>query len=296
MDYTEALRINPNYAVAYHNRGLAYANRGDLDRAVADWEAALKIEPDNAFVRNSIQRACEQRRDILIDAFLEKNPDLVDLSAEEWPEEAIKLLQDILNEYSIFPKIEDDAKSFLNRGNANAFKRNFDQAIADYSAALRIDPSLTVAYGNRGNVYADKGDYGQAIADFNAVLRLNPNDAQAYYNRGTTYSDKGDYELAIKDFTTALRINPNSASAYLNRGNAYVKKGDTDQAIDDYNSALRIEPNAADIYFSRAFAYFRKENYGQAIVDIEAAIHLDPSNQQYREALQAVQNAKTGGK
>ena len=44
-DYTEAIRLKPDYAWAYHNRGMACRNKGDYARARADWEKVLRIGP-----------------------------------------------------------------------------------------------------------------------------------------------------------------------------------------------------------------------------------------------------------
>ena len=47
-DYTRALELNPNYARAYHNRGLAYDQLGEIDRAIADYSKALELNPSYA--------------------------------------------------------------------------------------------------------------------------------------------------------------------------------------------------------------------------------------------------------
>jgi tetratricopeptide (TPR) repeat protein len=60
-DYTAALRIDPNYAVAYYDRGLAYRAKGDYDRAIADYEAVLRINPNYSLARNSLERARKAR-------------------------------------------------------------------------------------------------------------------------------------------------------------------------------------------------------------------------------------------
>jgi cytochrome c-type biogenesis protein CcmH/NrfG len=56
------LRLNPNHADAKNNleanllnRGLEYAKKGDLDRAIADWEAVLRLDPNNAGARQAIE-------------------------------------------------------------------------------------------------------------------------------------------------------------------------------------------------------------------------------------------------
>jgi Tetratricopeptide repeat len=86
-----------------------------------------------------------------------------------------------------------------------------DRAIADYSAAIRIDPNYVAAFVDRRIAYRAKGDLDRAIADDNQAIRLNPNDAFAYapaapcqHRRGTAYQAKGDLERATP---TASGIN-----------------------------------------------------------------------------------------
>ena len=43
IEYTEAIRRNPNYVEAYNNRGVVYTINGDYDRAIADWEIVLQF-------------------------------------------------------------------------------------------------------------------------------------------------------------------------------------------------------------------------------------------------------------
>ena len=45
---TEAIRLKPDFAPAYYNRGLAYSRKGDLDKAIADYTEAIRLEPDLA--------------------------------------------------------------------------------------------------------------------------------------------------------------------------------------------------------------------------------------------------------
>ena len=47
-DLTEALRINPNYARAYNIRGVIYRNRNDVNRALADYTEAIRADPKYA--------------------------------------------------------------------------------------------------------------------------------------------------------------------------------------------------------------------------------------------------------
>jgi len=93
----------------------------------------------------------------------------------------------------------------------------YEQAIADYSMAIALDPNYAGAYINRGIAYRKKDDYEQAIADYSRAIELDPNDAEAYYARGYVYDEKGDYEQAIADYSRAIELDPNIAEAYNNR-------------------------------------------------------------------------------
>ena len=53
-------------------------------------------------------------------------------------------------------------------------KGDLDQAIADYTQAIALDPKYAVAYNNRGIAYCDKGDLDQAIADYTQAIALDP--------------------------------------------------------------------------------------------------------------------------
>jgi len=52
-----------------------------------------------------------------------------------------------------------------------------------------------------------RGDNDRAIADFDAALKLDPKDAVAFNNRGFAYRHKGDADRAIADFGEAIRLN-----------------------------------------------------------------------------------------
>ena len=63
-----------------------------------------------------------------------------------------------------------------------ARKDMIDRAIDDYSDVLRLDPQLADIFNARGELWRKKGDRPKALADFGAALRLNPNHPQAKAN------------------------------------------------------------------------------------------------------------------
>ena len=74
-------------------------------------------------------------------------------------------------------------------------------------ATLTLTPTLTLTL-----------TLTQAIADYSAALRVEPRNAYAFYNRGITYDRMGDYASAVDDFTCAIGIDDSNADFFHNRG------------------------------------------------------------------------------
>lgn len=135
------------------------------------------------------------------------------------------------------------AQMHYSRGIEWAAKGAHDRAIADYDAAIGLDPKYSDAIYNRGHAWALKGDPDRAIADYDAVLRLNPKDPAAHAARATELMVKGDFSRAVTGYDTALALNPKAAGALLGRGRARFYSGDYQNAAADLERAFRAEPN-----------------------------------------------------
>lgn len=94
---------------------------------------------------------------------------------------------------------------------------------------------------NRGSSFDDDRDFGRAIADFTAAIALNPKDASAFLLRGNSHDANGDLDKALADYNSAIGLDPHDASGYFNRATVYQAKGDMDRAIADYQKALEID-------------------------------------------------------
>ena len=60
-DYTEAIRLKPEVAEAYYDRGVAYANKGDYAKAIADSTEAIRLDPKYAWAYCNRGVAYEKR-------------------------------------------------------------------------------------------------------------------------------------------------------------------------------------------------------------------------------------------
>ena len=97
----------------------------------------------------------------------------------------------------------------------------FEEAIAEYDEAIRLNPQNGQAYDNRGGSYFILGQHQRAIADYDEAIRLDPQNPNAYNNRGAVYFDLGQHQPAIQYYDEAIRLDPQLADAYYNRGLVY---------------------------------------------------------------------------
>jgi tetratricopeptide (TPR) repeat protein len=86
-----------------------------------------------------------------------------------------------------------------------------EEAIADYTRAIALDPNLEDAYNNRGICLFDLGKYDDAVADCNKAIELDPNYVNPYFVRGQALDELGKYADAIKDYNQVLKLDPNNA-------------------------------------------------------------------------------------
>ena len=155
-----------------------------------------------------------------------------------------------------------EAEKHNNAGAANHSQGRFEETIAEYDEAIRLNPLLTVAYNNRGLAYIRLGKHRRAINDLNEAIRLNPNDAAVHSNRGLAYLKLGQPLTAVNDLDEAIRLNPKLLEAFMTRSSAFGELGhqaramrDFDRVIEDLNETIQRNPGESEPYRRRGVAY-----------------------------------------
>lgn len=170
------------------------------------------------------------------------------------------------------------ANLFSNRGRFNYYKSDFDRALADFDAAIRIHHKWAGFYVSRGAVWQSKGDYDRALADFDRAIRLDPKLGVAWSNRGRTLILKEEFDRAIADLNEAVRLAPTYVTSFGHRGEAWLKKGDLDRALSDFNNMVKLDPKNAAGYVQRGLVWRAKGEFDRAIVENSQAIAADPAH------------------
>ena len=144
-DYDWAIRLLPGYAEAYRNRGLVLGRKGDYQGAIADYRRALDLRPDDA------------------------------------------------------PVVMAQAVAYDRLG-------RFVEALAGYDRALALAPKLYQAYNNRALLYVRQGRLELALSDFSRAIALRPEDGHYRANRGRCYLSLGKPASAAADFRAACDL------------------------------------------------------------------------------------------
>jgi lipoprotein NlpI len=191
----------------------------------------------------------------------------------DWPA-AIRLYSGALERGDLPP--ETQATAHNNRGIAYARSNRNDDALADFDAAIRLNPRYQNAYVNRGDIHHFKGQDEKAIDDYDAALKLRAGDEVAYYDRGNAYAALGKHRQAIDDYGAAIGLKKDYQPAFFNRGNSYQALGRLAEAAADYETAIKLKPDDVNAIHNHGFVNFYLGRFAAAGEDFRQGAASDP--------------------
>jgi tetratricopeptide (TPR) repeat protein len=211
QEYTDAIRINPNLSEAYYNLGLTFHRQGKIEAAITAYRQALLLDPTMVKGQYNLGLALYEKG--------QKN-------------EAISAYQQAIN---------------LDSGNANAYfnlaialqdeGRN-TEAIAAYRKILDLNPTNAVAYNSIANLLTIQGRVSEAIATYIEAIRYIPHETTTYYNLGVTLYNQGDLK-------NANRVLKRARNQYREQGN--IKQADQAERLIQQIVQMQKHPEAHQI-------------------------------------------------
>ncbi|MBF0487076.1 MAG: tetratricopeptide repeat protein [Nitrospirae bacterium] len=166
----------------YFNRAIKYMDKGEFDKAVADFTKALKINP------------------YLAEAYY--NLGLIFGKEKHDYENAIVGLSRAVQLNPKYAEAHNSLGEVYRIG-----KKDYDKAVAEYSEAIKIKKDFAEAYYNRGIAFFEgTKEYDNATADYTKALEINSNFAAAYYNRAIVYMTRGDKTKGCGDIARACEL------------------------------------------------------------------------------------------
>lgn len=154
--------------------------------------------------------------------------------------------------------------------------KNPPLAIRACSRLISDIPGSAVFHNRRGIAYLRNGEIDNAIADYTEAIHLDPRATEAYYNRGRAQLEKKAYTAAILDFGYAVAHNPNHPLALNARAWAIFKLGNLAAALEEADYAIAADARYAPAYDTRAHIYEALGKREQAVADFRKALALDP--------------------
>jgi tetratricopeptide (TPR) repeat protein len=284
--FTQQIERTPN-AYAYVARSRAWlVEKEDSEHALADAEAAIRLEPNSALAWMS-RGECRFHCKLYADAI----PDFTHA-------------------------LELDSRLYLARLGlvyARRQTKDFDAAIADCTAGLTWWPNdsdllnfrailcffLGELHGSQKRYDLAEQDYTHAIEDMRAAIaeraargRVRQPVSAAFRGSqkgssdrllGGFYAKRGNarvnalrHEAAIADYNEAIKLQPDDALVYACRGIALWVLGKKAEALSDFKTAARLEPQSQELRAQLAEAFAIVGDHTQAIEHLTQAIKLDP--------------------
>ncbi|MEU7230247.1 tetratricopeptide repeat protein [Streptomyces chrestomyceticus] len=201
-----------------------------------------------------------------------------------WGHDALAALEDgrdgiadVLSSVLASGKLDSGGRAlaYALRGRERRDVRDVEPALADYAAALDLEPHLVRAHVGRAWMQMWKGCYDDALAGFARAIELAPHSADAYLFRGTTYTVMHRYDEALADYTRAIELAPGATVPRSNRGGLYARLGRYDEALADYDRVVALAPGRPSSHSDRGRVYARTGRFEEALADHDHAVELD---------------------
>ena len=263
---------------AHYNLGIAYLEAGQYNRAVPEFEAAIKLDP------NFISAHCALCR-----AYLEQN---ALESAESAITTALKLDASHQPALLLYGTVTE---AYRNRGKAYLDDKSYTEAVAAFQKAITLDAAndnaeasdseQTHVYVHLGAAYIGLKAYQEAIEALQHVIAQDADLVDAHYNLGYAYVEQDAYDEAIPHLERAIAIAPHLKRAHYNLARAYRASGNLEAATNAITETLRLDANyqpaheLADTikqaHYNSGITHLNNERYSAAVTAFQNAITLD---------------------
>ena len=167
-------------------------------------------------------------------------------------------------------------RPYNNLGEAYDKVGEYDLAVEEFEAALRLNPNYFFALSNLGNIYGKKKKYDQAILYTQKALEQKPDYAPGHYNLAKALHLTGNPDQAMSSYRLAIKYNPYFEEAFFNLGFLAIERKQLEEAIENFKSFLKMQPRHPKAHFGLATSYAMLGKQEEAKQHYENAIAYDP--------------------
>jgi tetratricopeptide (TPR) repeat protein len=288
----EALALVPGWRAARLLLGRAHLEQGDYDQAaqtfagipddpLAHYYLGLLLAADDAeAARRHLQ---EVRRTLDVEAALSALAEAA--AAPDRPAALIRLgvLYLRLGELSLAKRAfaaaaaetPTYAEAYAYLGRTKALRG--EPALADFRAALALEPNLVLGHYFLGSYYRAQGLTDLAEEEFWAAYRLDPDNAALCSALATVYLERSDYASAEEWLTAAVKRAPQDPAFQLLLAHFYVDRmyRVQEKGIAAASRAVELAPQSAEAHDLLGWAYFLADDFAAAERSLRRALDLD---------------------
>lgn len=199
---------------------------------------------------------------------------------EKKPEEALKLLDygmaRLDRELDADEHVLHRAVLRYNRAQVYVTMGRLDEALADYTDVIALDPYFREHHFNIATILRRMGRTEEAITAFEQSLRLSPPFPEAYYNIGDARLELGDVDGALAAFAYTLELDPDHVEARVNRAGLLCDLGESEAAWQDVSAGLAVAPDNAHLRCVEARLLAERGDLAAAVDAADAALAQSP--------------------
>lgn len=218
VPYDELVKIDVPALDYYRHasRGARLRKEGRLDEAIAELDAALKLQPDFHHAHVEVAIALTQKG--MLDEALAR-----------------------LNKALTIDAQQSRAQSYA--GMVLAQSGRLDEAVARFQKSLQIDPYYRMAHLNLGKVYLDQGQLERATVHFRLAVELDDKDPLGHFELGNVLFRRKMLAEAVEQFQKTLALDPQAIDAHLLLSKSLVMQGDFRSAVAQLRKAIKVDVN-----------------------------------------------------
>ncbi len=168
---------------------------------------------------------------------------------------------------------------YLKSGEKYADEGKQQEAIIQFSNAIKIDHNYAAAHYDLAKAYMKLAAYAGGYAELQRTVELDPKNIQARLDLGTLLLAAKQYPKSKDQATAILALQPNNADAIALLSGIALAQGNHDEALTQIQRALAIDPNRANFHISLALIQSADPTQEtSAETELQKAVTLDPKN------------------
>src|SRR5271156_2913675 len=275
--FRKATELDPSFAPAHLDLGLAELKEGKLIEAVASIRKSLELDPSSPGAHLFLGIAEYEGNDsdsALADLHLALKEDPKNVQALTWL--GIVELNAGHPELAAEP-LDRAAELAPTDENVRDYQVQAHMAVAkqSYTALYKLNPASWRLHRLNAVIDAQADDHKGAIAEYQLAIKLAPKEPELYEGMGWEYRKLGQADQAAKAFGEQLKLTPGNPIAMYNLASAQVDSGQERDALPLLQEVVKIynHPTGADYYLGRALAAEGKEQ--EAVLSFQRATTLD---------------------